>query len=73
MDITNNIYKQRLDSEGNAIDAEKELATKSEKEKEEEEKKKVPVPESKPGCPSCYGAGFLISFDFFFSFFFLLF
>eukprot|EP00008_Paramoeba_atlantica_P007027 CAMPEP_0201489782 /NCGR_PEP_ID=MMETSP0151_2-20130828/23692_1 /ASSEMBLY_ACC=CAM_ASM_000257 /TAXON_ID=200890 /ORGANISM="Paramoeba atlantica, Strain 621/1 / CCAP 1560/9" /LENGTH=393 /DNA_ID=CAMNT_0047875475 /DNA_START=87 /DNA_END=1268 /DNA_ORIENTATION=- len=56
VDITNNIYKQRLDSEGNAIDAEKELATKSEKEKEEEEKKKVPVPESKPGCPSCYGA-----------------
>lgn len=53
LDIDHNIQKQRLSADGEPL-SEASIASLG-----SQPKQLVDVPESRPGCPSCYGAGYL--------------
>jgi hypothetical protein len=54
LDIDHNIQKQRLNADGEPL-SEASIASLG-----SQPKQLVDIPESRPGCPSCYGAGSLI-------------
>uniref|UniRef100_A0A7S4L013 Endoplasmic reticulum vesicle transporter C-terminal domain-containing protein n=1 Tax=Paramoeba aestuarina TaxID=180227 RepID=A0A7S4L013_9EUKA len=60
VDVHTNMYQERLSKDGTVIEEGKEIKLSAVNEKEEEEKKmkkkKIPVAETRPGCPTCYGA-----------------